>query len=270
MVTPRVAVITGSNRGIGLAICKTLAQTASSPLIIYAASRAGTPILLEDVKSTVQIRPAKVSLTDFESIGALRKRVFEENGGCDVLINNAGVFYLRERNTDAEREEMIRVNYYGTLNEFIPIMRGRGRIVNLSSQSGQLKHYHPDIQTRFLMSDLTVEELSALISEYNQAAENQIEVSLGWPSMAYFPSKAAVSATTRILARENPHLLINCCCPGWVGTDLGLQAGKAPKTPEEGAEIPLRLGFGDIGDVTGRYWANDSMIETGGGKVQEW
>jgi carbonyl reductase 1 len=49
--------------------------------------------------------------------------------------------------------------------------------------------------------------------------------------MTYFTSKAALNAGTRILARENPQLFINCCCPGWVSTDLGAQAGSAPKTP---------------------------------------
>ncbi|KAB8072463.1 hypothetical protein BDV29DRAFT_177259 [Aspergillus leporis] len=116
--------------------------------------------------------------------------------------------------------------------ESIPVMRKQGRIVNLSSQSAQLKHY-----TRLLKPDLTIKELSLLMSEYNQAAQNQNVVSLGWRSMAYFPSKAAVSAMTHILARDNPHLLSNCCCPGWVSTDLGVQAGKAPKTPGESCSI---------------------------------
>lgn len=58
-----------------------------------------------------------------------------------------------------------------------------------------------------------------------------VAVRQGWPRMAYFPSKATLNAGSRILAQENPHLLINCCCPGWVDTDLGSQAGRPPKTP---------------------------------------
>lgn len=57
------------------------------------------------------------------------------------------------------------------------------------------------------------------------------DVARGWPPMTYFTSKAALNAGTRILARDNPDLLINCCCPGWVSTDLGAQAGTPPKTP---------------------------------------
>lgn len=51
--------------------------------------------------------------------------------------------------------------------------------------------------------------------------------------MTYFTSKAALNAITMILARDHPGFLINCCCPGWVGTELGNQAGHAPKTVGE-------------------------------------
>lgn len=38
----------------------------------------------------------------------------------------------------------------------------------------------------------------------------------------------------------------------------------------DGAKIPIRLGFKDIGGVTGRYWGNNSIAGTGEGEVQEW
>lgn len=46
-------------------------------------------------------------------------------------------------------------------------MRKGGRIVNVSSQSGQLKYFHPRLQERFLSPDLNFAELDALISEYS-------------------------------------------------------------------------------------------------------
>ena len=52
----------------------------------------------------------------------------------------------------------------------------------------------------------------------------------GWPKMTYDVSKAAENAITMILARDNPDFFINCCCPGWVDTELGDQAGPPPKT----------------------------------------
>lgn len=46
-------------------------------------------------------------------------------------------------------------------------MRKGGRIVNVSSQSGQLKYFHPRLQPRFLSRNLTLAELDALIGEYS-------------------------------------------------------------------------------------------------------
>ena len=43
----------------------------------------------------------------------------------------------------------------------------------------------------------------------------------GWTKGAYWASKAFVNAMTEVLARENPQLTVNCCCPGWVQTPLG-------------------------------------------------
>jgi carbonyl reductase 1 len=110
-------------------------------------------------------------------------------------------------------------------------MRPGGRIVNLSSQSGQLHYFGPRLRERFLKPDLTLEELDQLVAEYDDAASQKVETSQGWPPMTYFTSKAALNAMTRILARDNPQLVINSCCPGWVATDLGSQAGSPPKTP---------------------------------------
>lgn len=53
----------------------------------------------------------------------------------------------------------------------------------------------------------------------------------GWPATAYCVSKACINAMTAILARENGELIINCCCPGWVSTDMGKQVGQPTKTP---------------------------------------
>ena len=64
-----------------------------------------------------------------------------------------------------------------------------------------------------------------------------------------------MNALTRILARQNPGLIVNACCPGWVKTDMGVMVGRPPKTPEEGAQIPVRLAVGDIGEVSGRLFS---------------
>ncbi|KAJ5504544.1 hypothetical protein N7463_007418 [Penicillium fimorum] len=275
METPLVIVVTGANRGIGRAICAALAQQYPNPLILYAASRTGASLDLPNlaIPPTVSIRPAQVSLTDQASISAPSERIRNENKSCVVLINNAGLYYFQENITMAQCQETLDVNYRGTLNicqAFLPIMRKGGRIVNISSQSGQLKYFHPRLRARFLSPNLNLSKLDDLAEEYIRSADHYTATASGWPPLAYFTSKAALNSVTRILARENTKLLINCCCPGWVGTPLGAQAGQPPKSVEQGARIPLRLAIGEIEQISGRYWANDSVASVGYGKVQDW
>ena len=60
----------------------------------------------------------------------------------------------------------------------------------------------------------------------------------------------------------------------WVASDMGSLIGSPPKSLEEGARIPARLALDhDIGNVSGKYWSNDSLTGTGYGKpreVSEW
>ncbi|GAP82652.2 putative short-chain dehydrogenase reductase SDR [Rosellinia necatrix] len=271
----RVAVVTGVSRGIGRSICQKLATGYVGPLVLYATSRGGKLPELDpaSVAPTVEVIPFPLTLTDQGSVDALVSKVRDEQGGCDVLINNAGVYYYDTSASREQRKEMYETNFYGTMRvcqAFLPLMRKGGRIVNLSSQSGQLKYMAPHLRKLFLEPDLTLNQVGELLSKYEQAVAAREAARRGWPTMAYFPSKAALNSGTRILARDNPDLLINCCCPGWVATDLGGQAGPPPKTPEQGAEIPLHLAFGNIGKTSGRYWANDSVADTGTGRVRPW
>lgn len=157
-------------------------------MVLYTASRAGASFDLTGlaVPPAVKLYPARLSLTDQASITALTTMVSKEHQGCDILINNAGLFYFQENITAAQRQETLDVNYRGTLNvghrilfsfsstnhrqicqAFLPIMRNNGRIVNVSSQSGQLKYFDPSLQKRFLDPDLTLTELDALVNEYS-------------------------------------------------------------------------------------------------------
>jgi carbonyl reductase 1 len=87
-------------------------------LVLYTASRAGTSFDLTGlaISPAVKLYPARLSLTDQASITALTTMVSKEHQGCDILINNAGLFYFQENITAAQRQETLDVNYRGTLN----------------------------------------------------------------------------------------------------------------------------------------------------------
>ncbi|GHJ89735.1 hypothetical protein NliqN6_6137 [Naganishia liquefaciens] len=275
MSKPLVVIVSGANRGIGQAICHGILALPHR-ITLFAASRSGADLAFSPSHGSTVVYP-KLDITDEESIRALVERVQRE-GGVDALVNNAGV-NLDNKYTLENAKTTLKTNYEGTLNmnrAFLPLVRAsKGRIINLSSVGSQLKPYSPAIQSRFRNVE-SLDEIQALADEYISNVEARNETDSGWggPGRSYSVSKALINAFTRVLARQEEAqgsgVLVNCCCPGWVSTDMGALVGKPPKSPAEGAKIPLKLAFGDIQGVSGAYWANDSISSTDDGKVQEW
>ncbi|KAE8452094.1 hypothetical protein EG329_002260 [Mollisiaceae sp. DMI_Dod_QoI] len=273
-----ITIVTGANRGIGLGICQTLVSTARyQPMTLYACSRQGLDLGLASSDPNTIIKYAALDISSQESVSSLVEVVKlelerqEHREGRVVLINNAAAVLAPHNAENAKAE--LDVNYRGILKmclAFIPILGPQGRIVNVSAT---VPPYGPDIQARFNGPKVTLSSLEELVSQYESAVANDTEEREGFGDRkkAYFIGKTCVNALTSVLARENEGLVINACCPGWVDTRMGnLGVGKPPKTAEEGARIPLRLAFGDVEGVTGKFWANENIFETGDGEVREW
>jgi len=245
----------------------------NTSLKLYATSRGGENLGIK-VGSKAQVVYPKLDIGKQKSIQELAAMIKGDDKHVNILINNAGLHLDQQYNAE-NAKTTLDVNYRGTLamcQVFIPLLSKNGRIVNLSSVGSSLNRYSEDIRQRFRDSDMTLEGLEQLAREYEQAVRDKTEVQRGFGGTggSYCFSKACLNGFTATLAREHPGLIINCCCPGWVDTVMGSILGNPPKHPLDGAKIPVRLGFGDIGDATGRYWANDSISSTDDGKIQIW
>ena len=87
---------------------------------------------------------------------------------------------------------------------------------------------------------------------------------LGWTNTPYGTTKTAVTALTKIHAKEmaalgKEDILINSCCPGWVKTDM--TGDEAPLTPDQGAETPVYLALLPPGSPTGEFWRDKKIAE---------
>lgn len=293
MSNPLTIVVTGANRGIGLGIIRLLAKTHHErPLSIYATSRAGTDLQVPTTNSN-SIQYRKLDIGDHSSIVTFLAALSKDNANVDVLINNAGINNNNRETTDLA-EQVINVNYRGTramcemfLSDGKMAQRKGARIVNVSSTASQLSNYTTSLQDSFRVVS-SLDDVDELASSYISAVREgpEAQKSGGWGSgpRSYQVSKALMNALTVVLAKQNENVLINCCCPGWVDTDMGHQVGKPPKALEEGARIPVRLAIGELGGkgdadgglgkgterVSGRYFGNDGVTDRGWGKAREW
>jgi NAD(P)-dependent dehydrogenase (short-subunit alcohol dehydrogenase family) len=224
----RVALVTGGNRGIGLAIAEQLARRGVRVLIGARQPGAGTAAVAQLAAQGLTAEWLALDVADETSRVQAIDTVRQRAGRLDILVNNAGVALDKWLPTEALPlpllRETLETNLYAPLRLCqlaLPLMRAQryGRIVNLSSELGSL---------------------------------SQIQMGC---SAAYRMSKTALNMLTRLLARElqdQPGILVNAAAPGWVRTELG--GDDAPRSPAEGARTAVWLAtLGDDGPSGGLF-----------------
>uniref|UniRef100_A0A668RWS1 carbonyl reductase (NADPH) n=1 Tax=Oreochromis aureus TaxID=47969 RepID=A0A668RWS1_OREAU len=252
-MSTRVAVVTGSNKGIGLAIVRALCKQFEGDVYLTArdvgrGEDAVKALSSEGLKAMFH----QLDINDLNSIKTAAAYFKGKYGGVDILINNAGIaFKVADTAPFAVQAEVtLKTNFFATrdmLTHFLPIVKAGGRVVNVSSfvSALALKKCSSELQQRFRSEDLTEEELVALMERFVSEAKKGEHKEGGWPDSAYGTSKVGVTALSMVLARQvskqrpNDGILLNACCPGWVRTDMA--GDKAPKSPEEGAITPVYL-----------------------------
>ena len=186
------AIITGSSRGIGLAVARRLAREGASVVINYVSRRdeaAAAVQSIEDAGGTAIAVQADVSRSD--DVRRLVAEAVDRFGRIDVLVNNAGIMVTKSvlETTEDEWDRTIDINLKGAYlcsKAVAPVMLGQrsGTIINISSNSGL---YHPSAM-RFT---------------------------------EYVVSKAGMNGLTKALALAlGPSITVNAICPGWIRTDM--------------------------------------------------
>jgi len=242
----RIAVVTGGNKGIGLAICRSLLKVEGIRVILTARNEElGLKALNELHSSSVEFH--KLDITDSQSIDHLAQYLKTKYNGLDILINNAGIVFQGPAFNESVARETLGTNYFGTLSvceKLLPIIRDNGRIVNISSRQGRLSRFNDVLKQRFTDKKLTITDLSELMNSFIKAVADGTYQQKGWPQSTYCVSKVGCTTFTMCLARNidpRRNILINCCCPGWVKTDMSGPNSDHTLTPDEGAITPVWL-----------------------------
>jgi NAD(P)-dependent dehydrogenase (short-subunit alcohol dehydrogenase family) len=205
-----IAVVTGAYRGLGLETCRQLAELGYRVLLTARREAEGRGAAEKLAAGGADVRFAALDVTDAVAVKAFADELKSGYERIDVLVNNAGIFpdpppgepeaSILEADLDTIRRAL-ETNTLAALHlcqRLIPLMQGRGRIVNVSSGMGQL-------------------------SDMNGYCPG------------YRLSKTALNAATRILADElaQTDIKINAVCPGWVRTEMG--GANATRSVQDGA-----------------------------------
>jgi len=257
----KVAIVTGSNKGIGLSTVRALCKEFQGDVFLTSRNvdRGNTALKLLQNEG-LSLKYHQLDIEDLDSIQKLHDFMLENYGGVDVLVNNAGVaFNMFDSTPVAEQAEVtMNINFFGTLNvckTFLPIIKSGGRVVNVSSK---LAHMHlpkcsMELQKQFCSSSISIDTLSGIMRQFVNSAKKGTTLIEGFSNSAYAISKIGVVVLSRIYAdlvhqEGRTDILVNACSPGLVKTDMTAPnlAGKIlmwfiARTPDQGAETPVYL-----------------------------
>jgi len=230
---PRVALVTGANRGMGLETCRQLLARGMRVVMTGRDTAALERAFREIPDTSENLMAVRMDVTDPGSIETAYRTAVERFGTVDVLVNNAAVLLFEDSDVLSIPADAFRAtfetNLFGAIEVcrvFAPPMadRGYGRIVNVSSGAGQL----------------------SAMSTY---------------APAYAMSKAALNAFTRILADtyHSRGVLTNAVDPGWVRTDMG--GLSAPRSVQQGVATTVWLATLPNDGPTGGFFRDKRSIE---------
>ncbi|RUS78415.1 hypothetical protein EGW08_013829 [Elysia chlorotica] len=248
----KVAVVTGSNKGVGFAIVRALCKNFKGDVILTARNpELGHAAVQELEKEGLHPKFHQLDISDHASVTALRDFLQNTYQGIDVLVNNAGIAYKAASTApfSEQAEVTLKTNYFSTLDlceTLFPLLRPHARVSNVSSMVSQfaLAKCSDALKARFVSTDITMDELTGIMKKFVQSAQNGTHQAEGFPESSYGMSKVGVTVMSMIQQREMDKkgaddIVINACCPGYVDTDMTSHKGKL--TIDQGAETPAYL-----------------------------
>jgi 3-oxoacyl-[acyl-carrier protein] reductase len=186
----RVAVVTGSARGIGLAIARRLLASGAA-VALWDIDAKALPNAEKDLSTVGKVKSVAVDVTSLDSVEEAVATTLGAFGKIDILVNNAGIAGPNAKLWETEPTEwqrVININLHGPFHccrAVVPHMlqNNYGRVVNIASIAGK---------------------------EGNPNAAH------------YSASKAALIALTKSLGKElaTRNILVNCIAPAVIETDI--------------------------------------------------
>jgi 3-oxoacyl-[acyl-carrier protein] reductase len=212
MLNEKLVLVTGASRGIGRAIALTLGEAGATVIGTATSDEGAENISQIFTENNILGKGMKLNVTDNEQISALLKRITEDYGSVDILINNAGITRdnILVRMKEDEWDDIINTNLTSVYKMSKSFLRGMikkrsGRIISITSVVGAMG---------------------------NAGQSN------------YAAAKAGIMGFTKSLAREVGvrGITVNSIAPGFIETDM------TDSLPEDqklalAAQIPMgRLG----------------------------
>jgi carbonyl reductase 1 len=227
----RVAVVTGANRGLGIALVRGLCKALGAGGAVYLTARdeaRGREAVRALEGEGLSPRFARLDVDDEGDVEALAGRLAREHGRVDVVISNAAMPITPARPQRDQVAAFVETNNGGThrmMRHFGPLLADGARYLVVASSFGRLRHLKPPARDRFDVATMSLADVEALLREYVRDVLDGTAEAKGWGDWINVPSKVAQVASAKIFARElgaeavRRGILVNAVCPGLVDTE---------------------------------------------------
>lgn len=263
----KVAVVTGSNKGIGYAIVEELCRRGVGVVYLTARDVKRGQDAVDSLKKK-GYKPVfhQLDVTDENSVKEFAGYLKEQHGGLDILINNAGVITSNfTKTTYDDSKYVININYFSIFNiqkHIFPVLKDNARVINVSSDCGHISNLRNKYWIdRLTKDDITVDDVNAFVNWFLESVKNNTLNEADFeetPLLAYRISKVALCAVTRLQQKElGRGISINSLHPGFVKTNMTNNAGDL--TMEESSAAPVYLALDADQSLKGKYiWFDKS------------
>ena len=243
-LTGKIALVTGSSRGIGRAIAGRLCREGVSVAITYVSNANSAEEIAAEINAAGGAAIAlHADVAKLEDIQRLFDQTIEHFGRLDILVNNAGIRISKNVADidEAEFDRLFAINVKGTFfacQLAAHRLSDGGRIINVSSAV-----------TRMMLPGYSI----------------------------YAASKGAVDQITRVLAKElgGRHITVNAVAPGPVDTEL-FRDGKSDEQIQQMAQMAALGRIGQVQDIADAVaflagddarWITGQSIHVNGGFI---
>lgn len=227
----KIALVTGGNQGLGLALVRGLCRALGETGIVYLGARndeRGRAAC--DLLRGEGLRPEimAIDVGDDGSVQAAADSLWARHGGIDIVVSNAAQRISKAAPAADQVAAFINTNNHGTrrmIRAFVPLLRENARFIVVASSFGSLRHLDDRLHPKFNGRALTLDAVEQAMDEYVEAVRSGGAAAAGWPDWINIPSKIGQVAAVRVLARDGEAefrrrgILINAACPGLVDTD---------------------------------------------------